>query len=128
MKTLLLIILLFVGITAAVSGVLLIVAPKGGIISLPLDILSDSPFNSFIIPGIILAVLVGGMNLLAVLFNFKKHPRRYDWAMAGGVMITGWIVGQMILIKTINWFHIVYILCGMLTILIAYQLKGKWIV
>jgi uncharacterized BrkB/YihY/UPF0761 family membrane protein len=128
MKTLLLILLLFVSISAIVSGILLIISPDGGILSLPPDLLTDTPFRNFLLPGIILACIVGGTNLFAVYYNLKKHPRRYGWAITGGVVMIGWIVAQITLVRTLNWLQFVYISVGVLVILIAWQLKGKWIV
>lgn len=89
------------------------------------DLLKTSPFKNFLVPGIVLTVLVGGTNLLAAFFNMKRSANRYNWALAGGVMISGWTVVQMILINTIFWLQFVYLGIGIVIMLIAYQLKGK---
>jgi len=107
---------------------LMISNPDGGILKLSLNLLEGTPFKNFLIPGILLAIIVGGINLLAVLHNIKHQPNRYNWALAGGITISGWIIGQMIVIHSVHWLHILYLGIGILIILLAYQLKGKWAV
>lgn len=128
MKALLFILISFVAITASLSGMLMITNPDGGIMSLQLSLLQNSPFKSFLIPGIVLLVLVGGVNLIAVFFNMQHHSKRYNWAMAGGIILCGWIIVEMILINAASWLQYIYLGIGLLIILIAYQLKGKWAV
>ena len=102
--------------------------PDGGILNLPISLLDGTPFKDFLIPGILLTTIVGGVNLLAVFYNMQRHVNRYNWAIAGGILISGWIVVQMILIHAARWLHFLYLGIGILIILLAYQLKGKWAV
>lgn len=127
MKALLFILISFVAITAFICGLLLISNPDGKAIGLDLILLKETPFKNFIIPGLFLTC-VGIVNLIAVFFNIKRHNNRYDWALAGGVMIFGWIVVQMILIQMFNWIQFLYLVIGILIVLVAYGLKGKWAV
>ncbi len=128
MKTLLFILLSFIAVTSTLSGLMIISKPDGSILYLPISLLEGTVFKNFLLPGILLTVLVGGANLLAVFYNLQRHPNRYNWAMAGGIMIIGWIIVQMILIHAAHWLYFVYLGTGLLIILIAYQLKGKWAV
>lgn len=128
MKTLLFILVSFIAVTSTLSGLLMISKPDGSILNLPLSLLEGTVFKNFLLPGILLTALVGGVNLLAVFYNLQRHPNRYNWAMAGGIMISGWIIVQMILIHAVHWLHFIYLGLGLLIILIAYQLKGKWAV
>lgn len=128
MKTLLFLLSVFIALTALISGLLMISNPDGSILNLPLNLLSNTPFKDFLVPGMILAGLVGGTNLLAVFFNLQRHANRYNWSIAGGFMISGWIVIQMLLINAVHWLHFIYLGAGILVILISYQLKGKWAV
>ena len=126
MKSLLFILVSFLAVTATLSGLIMISNPDGGVMNLPLSLLDGTPFKNFLIPGILLTTIVGGVNLLAVFYNIQRHINRYNWAIAGGIMISGWIVVQMILIHAAHWLHFLYLGIGILIILLAYQLKGKW--
>ena len=128
MRTLLFILLCIIGVTATISGILMISDPTGEILKLPTGLLQGSPFHNYLVPGILLAVVVGGSFLAAVFLNLLRHKNRYNYALAAGVIITGWILIQVILIETFHWLHMVYLGMGILIILVAYQLKGKWAV
>ncbi len=128
MRLLLLLLVSFITVTAVVSGLLMISNPDGKILGLSTELLGGTPFQGFRIPGMLLTIFVGGTNLIAVIFNLQRNKNRYNWAMAGGSMITGWIVIQMILINITYWIQFLYLGIGVLIILLAYQLKGKWAV
>jgi hypothetical protein len=128
MKTLLFILVSFIAVTSTLSGILMISKPNGEILNLPINLLEGTPFKDFLVPGLLLTIIVGGVNLLAVFYNIQRHPNRYNWAITGGIVIIGWIISQMLLIRTLHWLHFIYVGIGFLIILIAYQLKGKWAV
>ena len=128
MKSILFILVTFIAITSTLSGLLMISNPDGGLMNLTLSLLDGTPFKNFMVPGILLTGIVGGVNLVAVFFNMQRHSNRYNWAIAGGMVISGWIIIQMLLIHAARWLHFIYLGIGLLIILIAYQLKGKWAV
>lgn len=128
MKPLLVILLCFIAATSTLSGLLMISEPDGRILNLPPALLEGTPFRNYLIPGVLLAGIVGGINIAAVYTNIARSPSRYNWSIAGGIMIMGWIVAQMILIQSVHWLHFIYFGTGVLVILIAYQLKGRWAV
>ncbi len=128
MKTFLFLLLSFVTVTATLSGCIMIGDPFGEFMHLPLHILDGTPFKNFRDPGILLTAFVGGTGLIALFLNMQKHPYRYNWAIATGIMICGWIIVQMILIHLSLWIHFLYLGIGILIILTAFQLKWKWLV
>ena len=128
MKSILFILVSFIAITSTLSGLLMISNPDGEILNLKVSLLEGTPFKNFLMPGILLTATVGSINLLAVFYNMQRHPDRYNWAIAGGIMISAWIIMHMILIQAIQWLQFLYLGVGILIILLAYQLKGKWAV
>jgi uncharacterized membrane protein len=128
MKSILFFLLVFIALTSTLSGLLMISKPDGSILQLNTELLRDTPFHNFLLPGILLTVIVGGINMMAVFFNIQRNPNRYNWAIAGGCMICGWILIQMLMINAVHWLHLLYFFIGLLVILMAYQLKGKWAV
>ena len=125
MKSFLFLLVTFIAITSTLSGLLMINNPGGEILNLPTTILNGTPFKNFLVPGILLTAIVGSVNLLAIFYSIQRQPKLYDWSMAGGVVITGWIIVQMLLIQAVHWLNFLYLGIGILIILIAYQLKGK---
>ncbi len=128
MKLFLFILVSFAAITAIFSGILLMIDPGGGLLNLNIGLLEHTPFKTFKIPGFFLISVVGGVNLTAVFLNILRHSKRYDWAMAGGIVLCGWIIIQISWLHTAHWLHFIFLGIGLLIILVAYQLKGGWIV
>ncbi len=126
MKTILFLLVSFTALTALSSGIMMIYDPSGSFFQMSESLLSGTPFKNFLVPGIVLALIVGGTNLAAVVLNLMRNKNRYNWAIAAGVMISGWIVVQMIMISAFSWLQLLYLVIGILTILLAYQLEGKW--
>ena len=127
MRISLLIMIAFVALTATVSGMLLTAYPDGSAFGLPLTLLKKTFFTDFLIPGIILTI-VGIINLAAIFFIFQKNRNKYNWSLAAGILISGWIQTEVIMIRGIHWLHFVYFFCGVLIILVSCQLKSKLIV
>ncbi len=125
MKSVLLFLLSFITLSCAVCGLLMATQPNGSNLNLLASLLGPTPFRSFLIPGIILAVVVGGTNLLALIFNIRHQDNRYNWALAGGTLIAGWIFAQVILIRAANWLHFLFFGCGLIIILLSLRLKVK---
>ncbi len=128
MRTLLFILIAFVAVTATVSGILLMANPDGRTFNMPLTLLNGTPFKSFLIPGMILTIAVGAVNMLAFFHYYKEYKYMYDWTLAGGIMLTLWSIVQMILLQSFFWLQIFYLGIGILIILLSFQLKGKWII
>lgn len=128
MKKILVALITFIALTSIVSGIYMVIFPTGTILNLPITLLEGTPFKDFQIPGLILSIVVGGVNFLALFFMLQKNANRFNWAMAGGIVLAGWIAAQVMLIQTLHWLHVIYFGIGIINVLIAYQLKGKWAV
>lgn len=128
MKLLLFLLTAFVALTAIVSGALLISDPDGTLFSMSTSLLKSTPFINFLVPGLILCFVVGGTNLMAVIRNMQTHPLRYNWSIAGAIILMGWVVVQMLLIENLHWLQFLYLGIGLMMLLLSWQLKGKWAV
>lgn len=119
---------IFLGLSALIGGGLLIVSPDGTLLSFPLEILQDSPFNNFLIPGIILFVGLGILPLLTAIFLISEKPSKVavklrlykntHWAWNSslyiGFILIIWITVEMYMIKEIMFVHVFYIFLGLL--------------
>jgi hypothetical protein len=93
---------LVVGLTALAGGAALVVGSVDSslatVLSPPLEYLEGSPFGSYLAPGIILAVVLGGLHLVAFVLVLRRHDR---WILAGAVAgfdALIWIFVQMVFI------------------------------
>jgi hypothetical protein len=123
MKSLLFLLVSFVAITALLCGLLIIGDPDGGLMNLSPALLENTPFKNFLVPGIILTVVVGGVSMVALARNIQDHPKRYRWSIAAGVIMIGWIVVETLMIQHFTWMQAVYLSAGILIVLLASRLN-----
>jgi len=106
--------LLLTAINAAVAGVLFIIDPSGNGMGMNVSYIKDSPFNSYLIPGIVLLIVNGLLNFIAAYFVFKEKPFASLWVIAQGILLIGWIVIQVIMVKDISMLHTIMFTIGMI--------------
>jgi hypothetical protein len=95
----LLITTLVVGLTALAGGAALIVgsldASLATVLSPPIGYLDGSPFDSYLIPGIVLGLVLGGVHLAAFVLVLRRHDR---WVLVSAIAAFDaliWIFVQM---------------------------------
>jgi hypothetical protein len=128
MKTILFILIGFVALTASISGLLLMSNPDGAVLQLSLKLLEGTTFHDYFIPGIMLTILVGSTNLFTVWLLIRRDPTAYNWSLAAGIILCAWVIAQIIVLRAVHWMHFMYFVIGLMIALLAFQLKGKWMV
>jgi hypothetical protein len=125
LRILAIILLLFNGTGALFGGWSLIQDPTGSDLKLPLSLLKHSPFNDYFVPGIILFVANGVYSLVTMAWTAFQW-RHYSWLiLIQGVLLTGWILVQMILLREISYLQFIYGGIGLALLWIGYSLRGK---
>lgn len=118
------ILLLIVAINALVAGYLFITDPSGSALHIPVSWLRYSPFPDFLIPGIILFTVNGLFNLIVAIttiFNLKNYPILIMWQ---GILLTGWIIIQIILLHNLNFLHVVFGIVGIALVVLGNRLNA----
>ena len=102
----------FTGLNALIAGGMFISDPTGEGIGMDRSYLAHSPFTSFLIPGIVLFTVNGLLNVVTgTLVLMRRGP--YAWlTMFQGVMLGGWILVQMILVRDFNALHAIMLTIG----------------
>ncbi len=112
-----LIILLFLtSINALIAGLLFIIEPSGKLMGMTIEYIKNSPFQSFLIPGIVLFTFNGILNLLAGIAVILKKWYAAYFAIIQGVILVSWIVIQMIMVQDFNMLHLIMFIIGTLLI------------
>lgn len=125
MRLFLLILVSFVTLTALPAGIMMAYNPDGSELGLSTDMLYATPFKSYFIPGLILALVVGGCNLVALFLIMTDNSQSYKLCMLSGILLTGWIIMQMLFLQYYSWLQGLYLLTGILIFLVSYHLMGK---
>ncbi len=113
------ILLLFNALTALYGGALLIADPTGGLLEMPLSMLSGSLFKNFLTPGIFLFATIGLFSLLLYLAMFIKKETYPTLIMAQGAIIEAWLAVQVLSIPYRHFLQLVYCSIGFLLIAIG---------
>ena len=111
------ILLLFNAISALFGGWVLISDPSGETLEMPLRFLEHSPFENFLVPGIILFITNGLFSLLFAVMAFLKFMN-YSWLVIfQGFILVGWLIIQIIMIRDFYGpLHVPYFSVGILLI------------
>lgn len=119
--------LLFNGIGAIYGGLGLILDPSGGKIQLSPHYLDNTPFDNYLIPGIILLLVNGVFSFITIVAVILKHERFYLFITAQGILLSGWLIIQLILIRTFYPpMHVPLLSIGFLLIICGlYFFKNK---
>jgi len=98
----LLILQAFVALTAFAGGVALVIgsldASFSTVLNPPPEYVAGSPFDSYVIPGLVLAAVIGGGHAFAFVQLERRMPRALFVAAAAGFATLIWIFVQMMII------------------------------
>ncbi len=129
----LIVLLLFIGVGAVISGAMLFLAPDGHLMQWSTNDLAGTPFPNYLIPGIILFSLIGIFPLLAG-YSLIKRPgwrwpdalnpvKKKHWAWtaswAAGIIMLIWISVETIMLGYISFLQPVIAVYGILIILLT---------
>jgi hypothetical protein len=87
---------------AVAGGLILILAPRGEIIPLPLSALAGSPFDTYFVPGLILFVVLGLGPLVAARLAWRRHPLAPAAAFVVGTALLIWVGAEVAIIGYSN--------------------------
>jgi hypothetical protein len=132
-RNLLIFLLGFLSLGAFYGGIVLIVSPDGSILGMPLDLLINSPFKNYLVPGIVLLATFGIFPVYTIYGLLKKPEHKlfnllnllYDYHFAWtfavyiGIAQIIWINIQTLILNSVDILHTIYVGLGVLIVCIA---------
>jgi hypothetical protein len=132
-RNLLIVLLVFLAIGAFFGGLAFIIKPDGSIYQMHVDLLANSPFKNFFIPGIILSTIFGIFPLIVIYGLIKKPESKFlnklnlindyhfSWTFSiyTGIGLIIWINVQTLILNSVDVLHTIYSSLGILIICIA---------
>ncbi len=129
----------FLSVGAIYGGVALMIKPDGSFFEMSIDILRNSPFKNFLIPGIILLFTFGLIPIYITYAIVKRPDSRffqkinllYDYHFSWtfsiyiGFALIIWINVQTLFFNSVEIIHTVYSSLGILIICIALLPKTR---
>lgn len=113
------------GFSALICGGLLVTWPDGSAIGLEPALLKTSPFGNFFIPGLILALAIGGSQLIALLAGISNLAGAGRRTLTAGILLTGWIIVQVIMIRQFSWLQLIFTGIGIFQVIYGVKKTGK---
>lgn len=122
-RTALLVLDLFVGLTAVTGGIAILL----GTIQMPGEWLHNTPFSSYQVPGMVLAVIVGGSAMVGAIAVMVRSVWDALASLVAGVILVGWIVSEVAILGLQAGLQPFYFVIGLLIVgLAARLLMNEW--
>lgn len=99
--------LMIVAINALIAGYAFMTNSDGSDLGMTTDTLQYSPFSNYFFPGLILFVVNGLFNLVAFAALFFKLRNSHLFLLIQGILLFGWIVIQVILLRQFHALHFI---------------------
>ena len=126
-RSTLLVIEAFVAVTAFAGGLALtlgaMIPDLSMVITPPAEYLEGSPFSSYLVPGLVLALVLGGLNAIAFVLLLQRRPSALFAAATAGYAAIIWIFVQMMVIP-FSFLQAVYFIAGAVELGLVMLLLG----
>jgi len=105
------------------GGLVLMIAPRGEIMPLPLSALAGSPFDTYLVPGLILFSILGIGPLVAARLAWLRHPLAPTAAFVVGCGLLIWVAVEVAIIGYSNEppLQAIYGILGVVIVLVAFR-------
>ncbi len=118
---------------SAVAGVTLLSAlvgmvglTVGGGMGIPLEWIEGSVFTSYFWPGIILGVVVGGIQALALVAQCRRFALAWGLHAAAGLVMMIWIFVEIAIMLVWSPLQGIYFATGLIQTVLAVLALGAW--
>lgn len=105
----------FVALTAVGGGIMLAI----GVDKFPAEWLVGTPFRSYLIPALILAIVVGGSATVAAVAAQRSSETGTLTSMFAGAVLLGWLLGERLILPSAAfvpqfwWLEAIYVAAGL---------------
>ena len=107
---------------SAIAGGIAVLVTNG--LGMPTSMLASGPFVSFAWPGVLLAVVVGGSQVLAGGLLIARREVSLLWAAVAGFVMLIWIFVETIMIGGGSFLQVLYFATGGAQIILVLALLG----
>lgn len=112
---------LFVALNAVAGAVYLF----GGAPDWPREWLNSTPFDSWLIPGVILLVAVGGSMVAAAWTTWRRPDLTAGASLVAGLFLLSWITVETAILGYISWMQPATFVAALLTLALAWRLRRE---
>ena len=113
----------FIGLGAVGGGLGLVLEPSGANLGIPLEVFKNSPFSTYLVPGIVLLMVNGIGSLVGAAASFTRYWCAGEIAIALGLFLVAWIMLQVYWFAAFHWLHALYLSIGLLELVLGWLLR-----
>ena len=117
LRLLLLSLLSLVFLTVVPAALFMMVRPSAGLTNLSLSVLSYSIFKRFFILSLLFSIAVCSISFTSFISVLKHRINANLWCYLTSLILTAWILTEVILIGQLNWLHLLYFIIGIFILL-----------
>jgi len=104
----LLVLHLLLGVAAVAAGQAFVRDPGGGALGMTTEPLGGSPFPDYRVPGLFLAVVIGGANLASGVLLWRRRAFAPVVSFATGLLLVAWVAVQTAIIGFLHWSQLIW--------------------
>lgn len=93
---------------SALAGSVELLVWRDGNRYLPTAMIAHTPFTSFLVPGLLLGVVVGGTSLACALLSWRRARGAIDATLLAGGALTVWIAAEAAMMRSLHPLHLLY--------------------
>lgn len=116
---------IFNGLSALAGGIGLILNTDGKALGMDTEMLASTPFETFLIPGIVLFVVNGIGNATGAILTLRKYKMSAYVAAFFGFVLMVWIISQVAWIGYQSFLQPLYFATGLAQLILAYVFVVK---
>lgn len=98
----------------------------GGGLGIPLGWIEGTVFTSYFWPGVILGVVVGGIQALALVAQYARFQVAWGLHVTAGLVMMIWIFVEVAIMLVWSSLHGVYFAAGLIQTVLAVLALGAW--
>ena len=95
----------------------------GGAEGVKREWLDGTPFNDYVIPGVILLVIVGGSLAAAATVLLRRVPNAWAFSVAAGAVVISWLIVETLMIGLVSWMQPTTFAVALVITGLAFRLK-----
>ena len=86
--------------------------------------LQSTPFTSYLVPGLILAIVVGGTQMSAAISTLRRADHSNALSAVAGFGMIIWIFAELAMMSEYSWLQAVYFAVGVAELALVFGLLG----
>ena len=115
----------FIGVGAVAGGLGLALDPSGESLGIPLELLEETPFATFLIPGIVLFAVNGLGSITGAIASFARHRYAGHAAIVLAIFLIAWILAQVYWFAGFHWLHWLYLGSGIVELALGWSVRRR---